>query len=472
MNINSLSVYSYEFEKIFVGFSGGADSTALLLLLEAAATNSSQNTFKFEAVHFEHGLRGKESLRDAEWCRNFCEIRKIPFKVVAFHMDPEGKNMEAEARQRRLDYWKENIDPVTEAVALGHHADDKIENLMLRLFRGSNASGLTALRGSRIIGGVTFLRPLLAFRRTEIEAFLKKEGVDDWCEDSTNQELKHKRAVIRNVLLPELKKLFPDADKAILKSMNAIETDADFLEKEARRIFDEIKGQKNIAIEKMAKIHPALRVRLLRLWLTYHLGSEFIPSVDFIKRFENDISRFSNPNVVHGERKSIPILNSCAIVFEKGIIRLETDFETVIMSLNMLIWDWRKKPKVEYAGYAFTAFLTDSLEQSFFTEIAHDVICFDADKFPDNLIIRAREPGDEMVPFGRENPASIKKLLEDTSLLTAEKSSIPVVTGPDGKIIWVPGVRRANFANIQVDQSLQIQQGSFIILKGRPIEEA
>jgi len=85
MNINSLSIYSFEYKKIYVGFSGGADSTALLLLLHADVINSSHNNFHFEAVHFEHGLRGEESLRDAQWCKKFCEDRNIPFKIVSFN---------------------------------------------------------------------------------------------------------------------------------------------------------------------------------------------------------------------------------------------------------------------------------------------------------------------------------------------------------------------------------------------------
>ena len=470
MNINSLSIYSYEFEKIYVGFSGGADSTALLLLLQAAASNSSLNSFKFEAIHFEHGLRGEESLQDAAWCRNFCEIRNIPFREVAFNMNPEGSNIEAEARQRRMDFWQENVISEKEAVALGHHADDKIENMLLRLCRGSNCTGLTALRNCRIIGGVTFLRPLLSYRRSEIEEFLKKEGVTDWREDSTNQELKHNRCIIRNAVLPQLKKFFPVADKAILKSLDALEKDADFLELEAARIFEEIKDRKDIEIDKMASMHPALLVRVLRLWMTRHLNQEFIPSVDFMNRFESDVARFSNKNLATGERKSIPIFNSCALVFEKGMLRLETDFETAIMSLNMVIWNWGKKPKIKYGGYEFTAFLTDNLEESFFQERTHEIVCFDADKFPENLIIRSREPGDEIIPFGRETPTSIKKLLEDTALLTAEKSNIPVVTGPEGVIIWIPGVRRANFANIEIDRTRQVQQGNFIILKSEKAE--
>lgn len=464
MNINSLSIYSYEFDKIYVGFSGGADSTALLLLLQAVATTSSQHTFKLEAVHFEHGLRGEESLCDAEWCRIFCETRKIPLKVVSLNMNPDQKNMEAEARRRRLEYWIENVNSLNEAVALGHHADDKIENLILRLIRGSNSSGLTSLRTLREFKGVTILRPLLQFRRAEIEEFLRGEGIFNWCEDSTNKELKYRRSIIRNVFLPELKKAFPDCDKALLKSLNALEIDADFLEQQADKSFAEIKNLKNIKIAKFAELHPALRVRLIRLWLSHKIEKDYIPSADFMERFNHALAKFTHSVTAHGERKSIPVINNCALVFEKGMIRFERGVDTVIMPFKR-VWNWQKKAKLKYGDYEFSIIQTDSLDRSFFSERSHKIVCFNADLFPKTLIIRPREPGDKIVPFGKDNPVTVKKLLEDTTLLTNEKRDIPIVTNTEGKVIWIPGVRRSNFANIKVDENRHVQFGNFIILK-------
>lgn len=464
MNINSLSIYSYEFEKIYVGFSGGADSTALLLLLQAAATNSSQNTFKYEAIHFEHGLRGEESKQDAEWCRKFCEERKIPLQVVNFNMNPDGDNIESEARRLRFEYWSENVDPITEAVALGHHADDKIENLLLRMMRGSNSTGLTALRKSRKIDGVTILRPLLDFRRAEIEEFLHSEGVSDWCEDSTNKELKQRRAIIRNAILPEMQKHFPDCDKAMLKSLSALQKDADFIENEAENRFNKLRGKRSVELEIFSEMPSALLNRVVRLWLSYQIGEDYVPSADFMQRFEHELLKAKNA-IVGGERKSVPVLSSSAVYFEKGMVSYEQEFETVVMNLNLIIWDWRKKPTVKYGGYEFTAFLTDSLADSFFNEKTHFVVCFDADAFPENIIIRPRESGDEMIPFKRENNVAVKKLLEDTNLTTEEKTKIPVLTDPDGKILWIPGVRRGDSANIEIDKNCEIQKGNFLILK-------
>ncbi len=462
LRINSLSIYSYEFEKIYVGFSGGADSTALLLLLQAASLNSSLNQFKFEAVHFEHGLRGEDSRNDAKWCRHFCESRSIPFRMVELGMDPKGDNIEAEARKRRLEFWKKTVEPGTEAVALGHHADDNIENLFLRLLRGSNSSGLTALRSERVLDGVTYLRPLLGFYRAEIEEFLNGHGVSNWREDSTNSELVRARAIIRNAVLPEVRRYFPESRKALLKSLDALRKDAEFMEAEAEKYFTEnIKGRKRVEAAKFADIHPALMFRVLRLWLSSLLGRDFTSGSDLFERFEAEIRRRQTTS----EKKSMPVFGSSALVIQRGFVSFDKDLETVAIKVNMRVWEWRTKPVVEFEGHSFKAFIVDSIEKSFFEDRCHDIVCFDADVFPHKLIIRAREPGDAMTPFKGDAPVSVKKLLEGSSLGTDDRRWVPVVACPDGEIIWIPGIRRGDFANINETCEGELVNGNFLLLK-------
>ncbi|MEI8245022.1 MAG: tRNA lysidine(34) synthetase TilS, partial [Lentisphaerota bacterium] len=142
--------------KVYAGFSGGADSTALLLTLHSLAAELS---IELQAVHFEHGLRGQASLDDAVWCEDFCQSRQIPFTgitldVLSFRYP--GENIEAAARRLRIQQWVEMLAGQKNAVvALGHHAGDRIENLFIRLCRGSNISGLTAMRSRGIIHGIT-----------------------------------------------------------------------------------------------------------------------------------------------------------------------------------------------------------------------------------------------------------------------------------------------------------------------------
>ena len=136
----------YRERPCLVGFSGGADSAALLLGLWQAGVRN------LTAVHCNHHLRGAESEEDERWCWIFCTAYDIPFKVVDLQVTQSkfrGESLEEAARRLRFQalsrlakhkpWWNEwdGSDPVY----LAHHEDDRLEELFLRLARGSNATG-------------------------------------------------------------------------------------------------------------------------------------------------------------------------------------------------------------------------------------------------------------------------------------------------------------------------------------------
>ncbi|RMD74190.1 MAG: hypothetical protein D6820_17225, partial [Lentisphaerae bacterium] len=101
-------------QRVVCGFSGGADSTALLLLLEEYGCD-------VLGVHIDHMLRGAESTADAEWCREFCAKQKIDFELHRVDVQAErrkGESLEMAARRLRLRVWQRYT---AWPVALAHH---------------------------------------------------------------------------------------------------------------------------------------------------------------------------------------------------------------------------------------------------------------------------------------------------------------------------------------------------------------
>ncbi len=128
--------------RVFVGFSGGADSTALLLLLSQAGQ-------AVTAVHFQHGIRGAAAEADAVWCEQFCLARNIRFVRENLAVPSNrfrGESVEEAARRLRLEAWRRLADADGDVVFLAHHADDALEDLLLRLARGGSPQ--------RTIGGM------------------------------------------------------------------------------------------------------------------------------------------------------------------------------------------------------------------------------------------------------------------------------------------------------------------------------
>ena len=216
-----------------IGFSGGADSTAALLW----TLEEMQGKAQIVAVHFNHHLRGGESDAEAADAGKFAAARGVEFRLIDLDIAP-GSNLESRARHARLEAWKklcsEYEDPV---VVTGHHQDDCIENMILRIGRGNNVSGLTGLQMRSTVDGVKFFRPLLNMSRVEIEEFLRRKGVENWAVDSSNSSCDFSRNVLRNRILPELYALFPGGRKAVVQTLNNLRDDAAYLDETSRDLF-------------------------------------------------------------------------------------------------------------------------------------------------------------------------------------------------------------------------------------------
>ena len=150
-------------DTVLVGFSGGADSTALLQLLW---NYGRQVPLQLEAVHVNHGIRGAEALRDQQFCEQFCQERNISFTVVqedvpaqaardGLSLEEAGRN----ARRRVFGHLAEKCQ--ASVIALAHHQRDQAETMLFRLMRGT---GLRGLCGMRPVNG-NYIRPLLCVDR-------------------------------------------------------------------------------------------------------------------------------------------------------------------------------------------------------------------------------------------------------------------------------------------------------------------
>lgn len=177
-----------------VGFSGGPDSLALLLLLWE---HWPERRRSLRALHFDHRMRGAESTADAQFCRGVCRALGVTFVAGRWPGDHRAAG-EAEAREARLAFFREH----TRAVWLGHQQDDIAETMLMRLARGSGAGGLAAPRPvQRFANGSVYLRPLLTLKKAEIVAALREAGIA-WREDSSNARGAFFRNRVRLEVMP------------------------------------------------------------------------------------------------------------------------------------------------------------------------------------------------------------------------------------------------------------------------------
>ena len=188
--------------RIGLAVSGGADSTALLVLL---AGLREQLNFDACVLHVDHGLR-PDSADDARFVRCLARAFGLPFHATRAHIVRRPRESpEMAARRVRLDFFERMTRRLKlDAIATGHHADDVAETFILRMARGAGPDGLAGLKRISHVGGLTFIRPLLDLRDADLRDFLRREGIA-WREDSTNSDLTIPRNKVRHLVLPWLR---------------------------------------------------------------------------------------------------------------------------------------------------------------------------------------------------------------------------------------------------------------------------
>lgn len=185
-----------------VAVSGGADSTALLVLLRER-----RPSLPLVVLHYNHQLRGDESDRDETFVRLLAGSLGLPFVVRRDSDEPTPglpcgttHRMQHGYRALRLSFFRQCVAAQQlDGVLLAHHFDDQVETVFHRLLRGSGLLGLTGMKPDTVVAGVRLLRPLLKVFGGSLRDALRDRGIT-WCEDSSNRQGRYTRNRVRRLL--------------------------------------------------------------------------------------------------------------------------------------------------------------------------------------------------------------------------------------------------------------------------------
>lgn len=400
---------------IYVGFSGGADSTALLLLLHEVYPD------QLVAIHFNHGMR-PESFDEEFWCLHFCLDRNIRFD--AFQLNLPSTASEQEARMARLTVWKQ-LARKGGVVALGHHQDDVNENFFLRLMRGSGITGLTGLRSHKVIDGVQFWRPLLHLHKQDLLNFLQENGVIDWCEDGSNAKNIYRRNKVRNELIPLYRSISTELN-GLETSISVLQQEAEFIEELAMQEFKKLKEVNSLT--QWMKVPKVLLARILRQLVKDKFQEDVIPSPATVDRIYHSIHSAEITQIL------VPLSGRFQfVVNKKGLTVVDSTLPTLAVPGDMF-WNPILEKEIKFGDFTVT-----KSEQG---------IAFDLYKLELPLRITTFKPGDRMkVSAGLTK--KVKKIFNEQKVDASLRRTIPVVWSGD-QIIWIPSLARSKSTLPQV----------------------
>ena len=243
--------------RLYVGFSGGVDST---VLLHAAAT---LYPARVTALHANHQLQPDAD----DWqqhCASACEQLGVDFLTRLTPSRVTGSGPEAAAREARY-AWFESVLEEGDLLLLAHHQDDQVETVLLRLLRGAGAVGLGGMAARRSLGRGAVVRPLLSVPRAELEAYAKNEGLV-WIDDPSNDGDVYDRNYLRHHVLPRLAARWPGYRGTIDRAARQLRDLSALLDESCPPTHLSVMGDPGLALSDLPA-EAALAQEAIRAWL-------------------------------------------------------------------------------------------------------------------------------------------------------------------------------------------------------------
>ena len=436
-------------QQAVVAVSGGIDSMTLLHLLRFSDAAPS---LTLHAAHLDHRMRA-ESADDAAWLGEVCAAWGVAYHRRAA---PTPVRTEAEGRELRYDFFAQVAEGLGTGTAIltGHTADDQAETVLFRMARGSGPRGLSGIHPGRSPSPV---RPLLPFRRSEVEAYAAANGVPHR-EDPTNRDPRWTRNRLRHEVLPALEAAVPGAAASL-----AALADTSRLESAA---LDELLDDRIAALasarsrppelsfdrEAIAALPDPILTVLLRRVATRLGGSPGRGATASLLRFVREapsgrrvelaggvavehhlgVLRFGGPADGRADtcsppdsRPAAPPASGPPVTHPSPHVRIdppsgEDAFTHGACSVTV---SWQPAEKI----------LPGSGKGSRSPFVAH--FPPGSVRFP--LDVRPWAPGDRMtLPYGKKK---VKKILLEARVPADRREGWPVVADADGCVIWVPG---------------------------------
>ncbi len=443
-------------QRVLAAVSGGPDSVALIHVLKQLAPHYG---FELIMAHLNHMLRLGDAQRDAEFTARLADRLDIHLVSQCADVAAYQKRMrlspEDAARRLRLQFLTRTAQAHGCArIALGHHANDNAELVLMRLLRGSGAQGLRAMAPMRKISqtGASIIRPLFSLQKSTILDFLRHRRLD-YRIDHTNLDPKYTRNQIRLRLIPQLAREYnPKIVERLCRSAEIISADDDLLDQLAWSCFDSCRrfqSPSQIVIDRcrLADQHIALQRRVIRCALktiSGHLHAVNAGHIDSIVNRDRQ-SRFVQiqlPGQISVE------IQDTRLRFRRhgGTGRIKTDrpadiaaFRRALMPPNTLF--------VPELGLFFHARRVAPPASPQFKRRDRFTVWIDADCVQLPLYVQNLTAGARFYPLGAPGHQKVSRFLRNSRVDPVERRRACVLLD-NSRIVWLVGHRLSDHVQI------------------------
>ena len=405
---------------VVVGFSAGADSTALAHWLMGRIAPE-----RLVLAHVNHLLRGEESERDEAAAREFAERYGLRFAVfredVAALAKRRGQGLEECGRQVRYEFFQSLARGEEDRTLTAHHSDDNAETVLLHLCRGTSLPGLLGIPYQRD----KVVRPFLQVTHQEILNYCEAMGLS-YVTDSTNLSHDYTRNRLRWEVLPVLEQVNPGFLTAISRMTRTLSQDQDYLETQAAALLGEVRVTLGLDATRLRQAHPALVSRVLLLYWKERTGEESSLEKKHVDALLACLERGGETDLPGGVR------GWCS----QGVFSLEEPERPEGFSVRVFLGETllpcgkRLNLRVE------------QLSQEGVVPKIHNLLfknALDYDIITGNLKARSRRSGDRFPPAGRRVTKTLKQLFQENKVPEPQRDRI-VLLEDGGRPVFCEGV--------------------------------
>ena len=375
-------ILKYNPSHLIIGYSGGIDSSVLLDICKNI-------NLPVIAIYINHNIN-----KDAEQWQNHCENKcgSLNIKCISHKISqaPKGESFEAWASKQRMSFFQaEMANYSNPLLLLGHHQDDQAETFLLQAVRGSGLAGLAGIPRYKKLQAGAVIRPLLSHTKAEIETYAKLHNISHIYDDS-NKDIKYRRNLIRNQIMPILEKINPSISETLTRSASICAKSNNLLTTLLSKELENIVIEDNILIDKLINLDEELQQSLLHLWF------KSITTISLKNSQIEDISHsLNNPNTTTGWQ--ININDKYSIYLEYNLLKINTyQINTICETDKETIIAWLKAK-------------------------------FDSIIDTDKLIIRDRLSSDRCRYIGRNKPAKLKILFQELQISEPKRKNIKII---------------------------------------------
>ncbi|MFZ3048994.1 MAG: tRNA lysidine(34) synthetase TilS [Desulfatirhabdiaceae bacterium] len=437
-------------DSILIGVSGGPDSVALMHILLYV---SSTRRWRIGVAHLDHGLRPGVCEADARFVESMCRNLNLPCysdqaDVKQFRRQHHLSMEEAARILRYRFFYQTAAAHGFNRIALGHHADDNAELVLMNVFRGSGMTGVSGIPSTRN----QIVRPLIRVRRTELIRFLEENHLP-FVTDASNFDVRYTRNRIRQTILPLLESAInPNIVDTLNRFSDIMRQENDWIE---TLICDQLascktgQGSGYIRVPALAirSLHPAAGRRIIRQAIHHVKGNLRKISFSHIEAILHMISASAIPGVIHLPDQITAIYSKDDLCIEKQDGPLRNQFLRQVHSGIGYHYEIQIPADnssattdiVEIGGRLVSSEISpkDVAEMDFMSA-SSAFLDMESLVFP--LTVRHIMPGDRFKPQGTSGFQKIKKFFIDHKIDPQKRKVCPVVIS-NNRIVWVCGHR-------------------------------